>query len=207
MKSVYIITTNNRLAGYWKQLLEKIYSVKIYKDVDNVKEDLDNDSYVILHDDCEKDELMALIDMLHEHCPKRHVLVLRSQPNMNEGETFLSHEIGGFGNAHMSDPILLQALEVITTGNVWLYPELMKHIIGKINHINVNKENPELFDGLSDREKEVATLVATGETNAMIAEDLKISPNTVKLHMASIFEKLGIKSRVALALQVSHKQA
>ena len=207
MKSVYIITTNNRLAEYWKVLLEKSYSVKIYADVDNVKGDLDKDAYVILHDDCEQDELMALIDILHEHCQKRHILVLRSQPDLNEGEAFLSHEIGGFGNAHMNDPVLLQALEVISTGNVWLYPELMKHIIGKINHLNVNKENPELFDDLSEREKEVATLVATGETNAMIAEDLKISPNTVKLHMASIFEKLGIKSRVALALQVSHKQA
>jgi len=206
MKTINIISSNKRLVNEWKSQLDKSYSVKSYRDVEAVKAALDEDAYVILHDDCDKKELMVLIDMLHEQCCKRHILVLRSQPDLDEGEDFLSHEIGGFGNVHMNTPVLLQALEVMTAGNVWLYPPLMHHIIGKINHLNVNKELPELFQTLSDREKEVATLVATGETNAMIAEDLKISPNTVKLHMSSIFEKLGIKSRVALALQMSHHQ-
>ena len=51
------------------------------------------------------------------------------------------------------------------------------------------------FAVLSAREKEVARLAARGYSNAQIAEELFISVETVKRHMATIFEKLGIESR------------
>ena len=54
------------------------------------------------------------------------------------------------------------------------------------------------FSQLSRREKEVARLAAKGYTNAQIAEALFISTETVKSHMNSIFEKLGISSRKEL---------
>ena len=53
----------------------------------------------------------------------------------------------------------------------------------------------DLFAVLSPREKEVAHLAARGYSNAQIAEELFISVETVKRHMATIFEKLGIESR------------
>lgn len=54
------------------------------------------------------------------------------------------------------------------------------------------------FSLLSRREIEVARLAAKGYTNAQIAECLYISTETVKSHMNSIFEKLGISSRKEL---------
>jgi predicted ATPase/DNA-binding CsgD family transcriptional regulator len=51
--------------------------------------------------------------------------------------------------------------------------------------------------GLSARELEVLKLVARGLTNARIARDLFISPNTVNRHLNSIYHKLGVSSRVA----------
>jgi len=64
-------------------------------------------------------------------------------------------------------------------------------------------ENPSVnntlnFSLLSRREIEVARLAAKGYTNAQIAETLFISTETVKSHMNSIFEKLGISSRKEL---------
>jgi DNA-binding NarL/FixJ family response regulator len=53
---------------------------------------------------------------------------------------------------------------------------------------------------LSVREREVYDLVCEGLSNAEIAERLFISTSTVKVHVHHVFDKLGIRSRTALAL-------
>jgi DNA-binding NarL/FixJ family response regulator len=54
---------------------------------------------------------------------------------------------------------------------------------------------------LSERELEVLRLIVEGRDNAAIAAELFISPNTVKSHVASIFGKLGVESRLQASVQ------
>ena len=49
--------------------------------------------------------------------------------------------------------------------------------------------------GISDREKQVLDLLATGQSNKEIARALGVSPNTVKTHVARLFEKLEVQRR------------
>ena len=65
----------------------------------------------------------------------------------------------------------------------------------KNNDSTSQTHTEDLFALLSPREKEVARLAALGYSNAQIAEELFISVETVKRHMATIFEKLNITSR------------
>jgi DNA-binding NarL/FixJ family response regulator len=54
-------------------------------------------------------------------------------------------------------------------------------------------------DALSERQREVLELIAQGLPNESIAERLFISKNTVKFHVAAIYERLGVRNRVQAA--------
>jgi DNA-binding NarL/FixJ family response regulator len=60
---------------------------------------------------------------------------------------------------------------------------------------------------LTSREREVATLVATGLTNKDIAARLVVSKRTVDAHLEHILSKLGYSSRTQVAALASHEQA
>ncbi len=55
--------------------------------------------------------------------------------------------------------------------------------------------------GISEREKEVLELLAAGESNKGIAGRLNVSPNTVKTHVARLYEKLQAKRRTEAILR------
>jgi DNA-binding NarL/FixJ family response regulator len=54
---------------------------------------------------------------------------------------------------------------------------------------------------LSQREQDVARLVASGLTNSEVAKALCVSKNTVKTHLGNVLRKMGCRDRVSLALQ------
>ncbi len=62
---------------------------------------------------------------------------------------------------------------------------------------------PAYPDGLTQREVEVLALVAAGKSNADIAEELVISPNTVVRHVSNILAKTGSSNRTEAALYAS----
>ncbi|WP_250031378.1 helix-turn-helix transcriptional regulator [Paractinoplanes maris] len=61
--------------------------------------------------------------------------------------------------------------------------------------------------GLTPGERKVAHLIASGATNRDAARELHLSPHTVGTHLRHIFEKLGINSRVELAISLHHRAA
>jgi len=59
--------------------------------------------------------------------------------------------------------------------------------------------------GLTNREREVLYLVASGHTDRKIAESLIISPRTVNRHMSNIFVKMDVTSRAAAAAHAGRR--
>jgi DNA-binding NarL/FixJ family response regulator len=53
--------------------------------------------------------------------------------------------------------------------------------------------------GLSEREREVARLIADGKSNREIGEALVVSPKTVERHVTNVLAKLGLRNRTELA--------
>ena len=65
---------------------------------------------------------------------------------------------------------------------------------------------PDLFDTLTGREKEILEEVGNGLTNKQIAEKLYITENTVKKHITNLLGKLGVKHRVEMALYLNERK-
>ena len=57
------------------------------------------------------------------------------------------------------------------------------------------------FDVLSVRERQVTLLAAKGLANKVIAHELNITEGTIKLHLHRVYQKLGIKGRLALLVR------
>jgi DNA-binding NarL/FixJ family response regulator len=81
--------------------------------------------------------------------------------------------------------------------------------IGGIDQVLVASSDPEQTEGpidvlaaLSRTERSVAVLVAEGHSNHRTARTLNISPRTVEVHLTHIYAKLGIDSRLQLAIRV-----
>lgn len=201
MKKIHIITEKKRLQKMWGKVMQDHYMVSVSSSIEDAIYLVDEDDYVIFEGSSPTVNLMKQIEGLTKCCSFNHMLILRELPTLQEGELLMGKGIGGYGNANMTDVVLLQSLEIITSGNIWLYPALMSHIVKKMTSLHHESKN-DVLQHLTKREQEVAQLVAQGASNKDIASDLSISLNTVKLHLASIFNKLHIKNRVSLAVMV-----
>ncbi len=78
----------------------------------------------------------------------------------------------------------------------WGAPDVLKAIRMVGLGMDVFEPAPPAPDAtLSDREREVVSLIASGSTNREIAEELYLSPHTVKEYTSGLYRKLGVRNR------------
>ena len=93
---------------------------------------------------------------------------------------------------------LITAIRVAASGEVYLYPSLAKLLVKDYLKYEPEESNEQNLGDLTAREQEVLTLLADGDSNAEIAENLSISPKTVSRHRENIMRKLNLHSRTEL---------
>jgi len=89
---------------------------------------------------------------------------------------------------------LLQAVRTLAAGGALLDPAVTGQMVRKLVTLAQSRGPDELAE-LTDREREVLALIATGKTNREIAAELVISEATARNHISHIFEKLGLSRR------------
>lgn len=92
---------------------------------------------------------------------------------------------------------LLTAIRAAGTGQVYLYPSLAKLLVR--DYLDGGRASDEQSSSdLTDREQEVLSYLAEGDSNEEIATSLVISPKTVARHRENIMRKLNLHSRAEL---------
>lgn len=141
-----------------------------------------------------KDGLTATKE-LKQLLPAVAVLIL----TMHDDDEYLFQGIhaGASGYILKSAPHeeLLTAIRTVAEGNAYLYPTATKRLMSEYLERSAVGDNGRALDMLSEREKEVVSLVAKGYSNKEVAEQLVISIKTVESHKANVMDKLGLKTR------------
>lgn len=96
-----------------------------------------------------------------------------------------------------SMPLFVQAIRGVMSGNYWLDGQLLESMPERPS---TAPKAPARKFRLTQREMQVVAAVADGETNKGIAERFRVSEDTVKHHLSSVFDKVGVSSRLELAV-------
>jgi DNA-binding NarL/FixJ family response regulator len=134
------------------------------------------------------------------------IMLLSDRPDEEEGLTFIKLGISGYGNTYISPARLTEAVSVISHGAVWLGQKVMQRLILETYTRTKKKaatDSEKKLAKLTNREREIAELVAQGQSNLEVAANLKITERTVKAHLSSIYEKTKTGSRLNLALLIN----
>ncbi|MCE5288250.1 MAG: response regulator transcription factor [Nocardiaceae bacterium] len=91
---------------------------------------------------------------------------------------------------------LVRAVRIVHDGQALLAPSVTRRLIAEVTRTrNQRKSPPGALKTLTPREQEVLELVATGRSNAEIAEVLFVGEQTVKTHVSNVLGKLGLRDR------------
>jgi len=133
------------------------------------------------------------------------VVTLSSMPDDAEAFSMLSQGARGYCHVESSPQQLREVATVVVAGGYWMPPGLVRRLTATTTAVASTLEDAQTvtFTELTEREQQVATEIGLGASNREIAEKLGVSERTVKAHLTSIFDKLGLRDRVQLALAVT----
>jgi two-component system response regulator NreC len=137
--------------------------------------------------------LAGVPKLLHER-PEARVLVLSMHDDPRYVREAFAAGASGYVLKEAADAEVVQAIREVAAGGRYVHPELGARLVAADGEAQRRAE----ADPLSDREREVLTLLAHGYTNQEIAQRLFISVRTAETHRAHVMQKLRLGSRAEL---------
>jgi DNA-binding NarL/FixJ family response regulator len=154
---------------------------------------------------------LATLQRLQGIEPKPKVIVLTASEDKNEFVQAMKLGCSGIVLKQTAPELIVKSIRKVSAGEIWLDSHTTAAVMRQFS------SGPEVLGGtapaprgrerspLSQREREIVTLVAQGYKNREMAEKMFISEQTVKNHLHNIFDKLGVSDRLELALYAIHK--
>jgi DNA-binding NarL/FixJ family response regulator len=148
---------------------------------------------------------MATLQALREIAQSEsnvRTLVLASGATDSEVVEALQCGARGIVMKHAATQLLFKSIRMVMEGQYWVGRECVAELIQRVRERQAPSPAARRVAGfdLTPRELELVSAVVDGCSNADIAAQLKISGKTVKHHLTTIFQKVGVTNRLELAL-------
>ncbi|OGF56547.1 MAG: DNA-binding response regulator [Candidatus Fraserbacteria bacterium RBG_16_55_9] len=135
-----------------------------------------------------------------EHCPRAKVIML----TMERQDEYLFEAIQAGANGYLlknaNSGELLDAIRAVASGEATLNPAMARSVLEEFRRLTERESQESPYERLTEREKDILSLLSRGATNHEIAEQLGISEKTVRNRLSVIFDKLHINNRTQAAL-------
>lgn len=200
MKKIILFTNMSSIRKHWENALYKLYQPILMEDFTALTSYLDcnTDYIIILFDEMSVSDIRDALLKLKPYTFAT-VLLFNAIPEVHHASTLLGDGIKGYENSYLDKENLLKMLNSVESGNNWLFVNLTRYIINKYIQSSTKGE-PAFMALLTEREKDIALMIADGLCNKEIAQKEKIALSTVKGHITHIYEKTGATDRIALVL-------
>ena len=187
-------------------LLAQKDSVRIVADVDNAIDSFDlirrSQPDVLLVECTNLANDLDTLARLRMLLPETKVLLLSESPSEDFECRAIQAGARGCIPKEADLSALDRALQVVGKGEIWVSRHLATHLIESV--IRGSEENGAESKALTDREWQILAFVAQGQRNKEIAGHLCVSENTVKTHLAAIYKKLRVTTRLEAELHFFH---
>jgi two-component system nitrate/nitrite response regulator NarL len=155
----------------------------------------------------ENDNLLKQLKRLN---PALKILLAGAQIPPNKELAALAAGAMGCCSPELDIAQVRRILTIVDEGGVWIsnaaLPQLLQRLRSKtavaapVQEVTLTENS---LTELTQREREIARMVASGDSNKVIARKLNITDRTVKAHLTTVFQKLNVRDRLQLALYVS----
>lgn len=141
-----------------------------------------------------------VLTKLREKCSHCRLVVFANYPDPKNLALAASSGADGYMLKTLPPDQMVGALKDVLRGTKWIQPDLTQQVYAEFARgPSADAAVAGLDVNLTPRQLEILRLVAQGLRNAEIAEQLTISEQTVKTHVARLLEKLGVSSRLQAA--------
>lgn len=136
-------------------------------------------------------EVSSFCRDIHRADPRARLAILTGGAGDRHVMEAVESGCSSFATLDRSDEELVSAVRAASTGEAHLDPELVAGLVQRLD-----RTQRHATDDLTARELEVLNLLASGLGNAALADKLGVSVNTVRHHVQSILNKLGVHTKL-----------